>query len=630
MVFWRNEQISATDEPAERATTPGRAFSRGFLDETDDFRNEHVTLFLRNGRTCKTDEFAERTLCEMSDNAERSVLCGILEKTVVSSNSAESVTVFWRIDSEFGGRTSLWNEQRQPAECFPTDFLRKQTKLGNAQTMVSTGQRGRFGQPRGTRRHYGSGNPPPIWPILAELITWFGDINISRDPQDGTMVTAVNANAVVHGYSRWYSSHELASKLIVELKKEIKGADVDRSVISSLKTKIKQLEREVKAVRTAQEFKNADQLEAKLVKSQEKTQVWKERYDKLFDVTQSLCDAVSTAGNRGNRPTHNTYVHKIKPHEPTRFDGSQNLEVVMQFLNDVEHYVRQGGSIGPKASLDNRHIDTIWRFLTTKIVGSFENEMKRRGVDRIPPADHDYGITWAGVRTAFKKQFVPEIAISVVRNEWHALKFNKVQVHKFNRRALELVEVLGGSLTITRENPLWDEYRRKLPEPVANDISQQARLMFHLNNVLLTLADMMDIVADRTLPFATTPATEVVPTTTPVYDLMDLSKLATKLTPSMDLFNVTVVAGGATLRGSVELRVTRIMLLNSDPVRKSKDKIPGGVTQPLLKTTRSLLSNIGETPLRRVPRRTPTDFEGIGVKSIPLMTARRWVRVSTI
>jgi len=183
----------------------------------------------------------------------------------------------------------------------------------------------------------------------------------------------------------------------------------------------------------------------------------------------------------------------------------------------------------PKASLDNQHIDTIWRFLTTKIFGWFENEMKRRGVDRIPPADHDYGITWAAVRTAFKKQFVPEVAISVVRNEWHALKFNKVQVLKFNRRALELVEVLGGSLTITRENPLWDEYMRKLPEPVANDISQQACLMFRLNNVLLTLADMMDIVADRTLPFATTPSTEVVQTTTPVYDPMDLNNIGNEV-----------------------------------------------------------------------------------------------------
>jgi len=99
----------------------------------------------------------------------------------------------------------------------------------------------------------------------------------------------------------------------------------------------------------------------------------------------------------GNGLTHNTYVHKIKPHEPTRFDGSQNLEVVTKFLNDVEHYVRQGGSMCPKATLDNQHIDTIWRFLTTKIFGWFENEMKRRGVNRIPPENHDYGITWAAV-----------------------------------------------------------------------------------------------------------------------------------------------------------------------------------------------------------------------------------------
>jgi len=198
---------------------------------------------------------------------------------------------------------------------------------------------------------------PPIWTTLSELLVWFGEVNISHDPQDGTTVTAVDANAVVHGYSQWYSSHEQASKWIVALEKEIKGADVDRLVISSLKAKIKQLEKEVKAVRTAEEFKNADQLAVKLDKAQEKTRVWKERYDKLFDVTESLRDAVSTAGNR---PTCSTYIHKIKPHEATRFDGSQNLEVVTQFLNDVEHYVHQGGSMCPKATLDNQHIDTIW------------------------------------------------------------------------------------------------------------------------------------------------------------------------------------------------------------------------------------------------------------------------------
>jgi len=31
---------------------------------------------------------------------------------------------------------------------------------------------------------------------------------------------------------------------------------------------------------------NADQLEAKLVKAQEKIRIWKEPYDKLFNVTE--------------------------------------------------------------------------------------------------------------------------------------------------------------------------------------------------------------------------------------------------------------------------------------------------------------------------------------------------------
>jgi len=56
--------------------------------------------------------------------------------------------------------------------------------------------------------------------------------------QNETTVTAVDCNAVVHGYSQWYSSHEQASKQIVELEKEIKGGDVDQSVISLLKMKI--------------------------------------------------------------------------------------------------------------------------------------------------------------------------------------------------------------------------------------------------------------------------------------------------------------------------------------------------------------------------------------------------------
>ena len=227
-------------------------------------------------------------------------------------------------------------------------------------------------------------------------------------------------------------------------------------MVVGLKARIQQLEKELRAMQSTGGIRDINEVEKKLAKAEEMISEWKEQYDKLFELTDSLKDIVGVGGSGGVR---NTIIHKIKPHEPTRFDGSQNLEVVMQFMNDVEHYVHQGGSMCPKATVDNQHIDTMWRFLTTKIFGWFENEMKRRGVETIPPDNYDNGITWSAVRTAFKKQFVPEVAISVIRNEWHTLKFNKAHILKFNRRALELIEVLGGSLTTTRDNPLWDEYK---------------------------------------------------------------------------------------------------------------------------------------------------------------------------
>jgi len=69
-----------------------------------------------------------------------------------------------------------------------------------------------------------------------------------------------------------------------------------------------------------------------------------------------------------------------------------------------------------------------------------------------------------------------------------------------NWRALELIEILGGSLSISRENPLWEEYLRKLPDSIASDVMQQAQIMRRVNNTNLSLGDMMDIVAERTLP----------------------------------------------------------------------------------------------------------------------------------
>jgi len=239
-------------------------------------------------------------------------------------------------------------------------------------------------------------------------------------------------------------------------------------------------------------------LEHRLCKAEEETAVWKQRCDHLFTISEQ------TAKLQDRAPSQNLIVQKIKPHEPKRFDGSQDLEVVAQFLEDVQHYVRQGGAVCQKASEDNQKIDTFWRFLTAKVFHWFENCIKKQGVDTIPPKDYNYNTTWDAVKVLFKRQYVPERAISVIRYEWYALKFNRPQVLKFNQRVLELITILGGSLTMTRENPLWEEYLIKLPEATQNDISQQARLMDILggnSQKQMTLSGMMDIVTARTLPF---------------------------------------------------------------------------------------------------------------------------------
>jgi len=74
---------------------------------------------------------------------------------------------------------------------------------------------------------------------------------------------------------------------------------------------------------------------------------------------------------------------------------------------------------------------------------------------------------------------------------------------KFNRWALELITILGASLTITWDNPLWEEYLQKLPEATTNHVSQQTHLMNVLMNKQLTLLGMMDIVAERAMPLLT-------------------------------------------------------------------------------------------------------------------------------
>jgi len=270
---------------------------------------------------------------------------------------------------------------------------------------------------------------------------------------ENSVVIAVSAEAVLNAYAQWYESHRKAS---VEMT------------------------------------------------------VWKLRCDHLLVISEQ-----ATKLHAGTL-SQNLIVQKIKLHEPKRFDGSQDMEVVTQYLEDVQHFVRQGGAVCQGASEDNQKIDTFWHFLTAKVFHWFENSMKKQGVDAIPPQEYNHNITWDAMKVLFKYQYVPERAIVVIRRIWYALKFSHPLVLSFNQRVLELIAILGGSLTITRENPLWEEYLIKLPEAMQNDISQQARLMDILGNgSQMTLSGMMDIVTVRTLPFQPMPFGTAVPVLNP-------------------------------------------------------------------------------------------------------------------
>jgi len=229
--------------------------------------------------------------------------------------------------------------------------------------------------------------------------------------------------------------------------------------------------------------------------------VWKRCCDHLLVISKQ-----ATKLNAGTL-SQNLIVQKIKLHEPKRFDGSQDMEVVVQYLEDIQHFVQQGRAVCQGASEDKQKIDTFWCFLPAKVFHWFENSMKKQGVDAIPPEAYNYNITWDAMKVLVKCQYVPERAISVFRREWYALKFSHQLVLSLNQRALELITILGGSLTITREYPLWEEYLIKLPEATQNDISQQARLMDILGNgSQMTLSGMMDIATARTLPFQPMPS----------------------------------------------------------------------------------------------------------------------------
>jgi len=93
---------------------------------------------------------------------------------------------------------------------------------------------------------------------------------------ENSVVIAVSAEAVLNAYAQWYESHREAS---VEMA------------------------------------------------------VWKRRCDHLLVISEQ-----ATKLHAGTL-SQNLIVQKIKLHEPKRFDGSQDMEVIAQYLEDVQHFV---------------------------------------------------------------------------------------------------------------------------------------------------------------------------------------------------------------------------------------------------------------------------------------------------
>jgi len=173
------------------------------------------------------------------------------------------------------------------------------------------------------------------WPLPEAVFEWIGERELSRDGQSNAIL-GVSATAVEQCYTHWYNFHsEIVSKMDV-MAIDLQAANKQKKGVPMLKTRITTLEKQVAVLRDES------------TKYRGQADKWAERYGKLADDYQTLrTTANATPG------VQNTIIQKIKPFEPKPYEGSQDLEVVTRYCVEVEHYVRQGASMCPKASLDN-------------------------------------------------------------------------------------------------------------------------------------------------------------------------------------------------------------------------------------------------------------------------------------
>jgi hypothetical protein len=177
----------------------------------------------------------------------------------------------------------------------------------------------------------------------------------------------------------------------------------------------------------------------------------------------------------------------LMEHRPKTFSGTGNQIMVMDFMEQVEHFVRMGGGYGPTDS--DRCIDVVVRFVAPEVYEWIATVwIQRRGVSKqdFPPKNGSYGdeTTWTHFRTHFVGRFVTSATRQQVKKEFGSLRLGNGDVIAFNHQCRKLLRVItdGKPLTeIHRDNDYFMQYVAKLSsryqEIIINNHLQRADLI---------------------------------------------------------------------------------------------------------------------------------------------------------
>jgi hypothetical protein len=372
-----------------------------------------------------------------------------------------------------------------------------------------------------------------VWPMVEDFSTFLAphstDLDVPNQP--GQKVPVVDLTAIRDKYGVWRLQYEESlargdeirferDRLALELADaQAKANQTPSDRETALEAEIVTLKTDLAAKETLPQPADADgaRWQREYKKQRLLVKKWRERYDTVQELARRLPSYPQQAQAPVNAVQPQSIIIQAPPrqskdhlvdHKPVLLTGAKDFETVATFLGQVEHYVEQGGGAFPdrltdpdgrsfELSRDDKLVDTFWRYVNREVLDWFK---RATNIARLPPHQHSYRLSWDQPCTLFKDYYVPKIAKSVIRTQWRELKFTKNDMTGFNKRAYELVKLLGGSLELDRESDsgLFEDYWLKLPDVAKNEIAQLER-MWGAVNKKVTLGDAMNLTNERYL-----------------------------------------------------------------------------------------------------------------------------------